>query len=135
MSGSSSQDKGWNPYLAGGLSGLVSVLSVWFAGKFLGASTTFVRSAGMLENLVIPERVEEMAYFIKTTPKIDWQLMFVLGIFIGALISALTSKTFRLSGLPDLWLKSFGPSSCTKRAIFAFFGGAIAMYGARLAGG
>lgn len=135
MIGSSSHDKGWNPYLAGGLSGLVSVGSVWLAGKFLGASTTFVRSAGMLENLIAPERVEEMAYFIKTTPKIDWQLMFVLGIFIGALISALTSKTFRLRGLPDLWLKSFGPSSHIKRAIFAFLGGAIAMYGARLAGG
>ena len=135
MIDSSSHDKGWNPYLAGGLSGLVSVLSVWIAGKFLGASTTFVKSAGMLENLVAPERVEEMAYFIKTTPKIDWQFMFVIGIFIGALISALTSRTFQLRGLPDLWLKSFGPSSHTKRGIFAFLGGVIAMYGARLAGG
>jgi uncharacterized protein len=30
------QDGGWSPYLAGALSGVVGVLSVWFAGQFLG---------------------------------------------------------------------------------------------------
>jgi hypothetical protein len=37
------EDKGWSPYLAGALAGVVSILSVWIAGKYLGASTTFVR--------------------------------------------------------------------------------------------
>ena len=130
-----SNDKGWNPYLAGGLSGLVSILSVWIAGHFLGASTTFVRSVGLLENFIAPERVEQMEYFIKTTPKIDWQWMFVVGIFIGALIAALSSKSFKWQGLPVLWQKRFGAESKRKRAVFAFTGGAIAMYGARLADG
>ena len=130
-----SNDGGWNPYLAGALSGLVSVLSVWLAGKFLGASTTFVRSAGMLEDLVAPERVAQMEYFIKTKPGIDWQWMFVTGIFIGALIAAASSKSFKWQALPDLWQQRFGTTSTGKRAVFAFAGGAIAMYGARLAGG
>ncbi|SHJ82880.1 hypothetical protein SAMN02745165_03284 [Malonomonas rubra DSM 5091] len=129
------EDKGWNPYLAGALSGLVSVLSVWIAGQFLGASTTFVRSVGLLEQLISPERVAQMEYFIKTTPKIDWQWMFVVGIFIGAFIAAKTSKSFRWQGLPDLWQQRFGPESNVKRAVFAFSGGTIAMYGARLADG
>ncbi|SHJ60846.1 hypothetical protein SAMN02745165_02749 [Malonomonas rubra DSM 5091] len=129
------EDKGWNPYLAGSLSGIVSVLSVWIAGQFLGASTTFVRSVGLLEQLFSSERVGQMEYFIKTTPKIDWQWMFVVGIFIGALIAAKTSNSFRWEGLPDLWQQRFGPKSKAKRAIFAFSGGAIAMYGARLADG
>jgi len=43
------QDGGWSPYLAGALSGVVGVLSVWFTGQFLGASTSFVRTAGMIE--------------------------------------------------------------------------------------
>ena len=128
-------DRGWNPYLAGALSGLVSVFSVWLAGKFLGASTSFVRSAAMLEELVAPERVAQMEYFIKDPPAIDWQWMFVVGIFIGALISALTSKSFKWQALPDLWQQRFGTASTGKRAVFAFSGGAIAMYGARLAGG
>jgi hypothetical protein len=49
---SADRDRGWNPYLAGALSGVVGVLSGWIAGNYLGASTTFVRSAGMLERLI-----------------------------------------------------------------------------------
>lgn len=128
-------DDGWNPYLAGAFSGLVSVFSVWLTGNFLGASTTFVRSAGLLEQVFAPERVEKMAYFVKNVPKIDWQWMFVFGIFIGALIAALTSKSFRWQGLPNMWQQRFGSNSHGKRAAFAFVGGAVAMFGARLADG
>lgn len=135
MADLSTNDGGWSPYLAGGLSGIVSILSVWIAGHFLGASTTFVRTVGLLEDFISPERVAQMEYFIKTTPKIDWQWMFVVGIFIGALIAALSSKSFKWQGLPDLWQKRFGSKSQGKRAVFAFTGGAIAMYGARLADG
>lgn len=126
--------KGWNPYLAGALSGLVSVLSVWMAGKFLGASTTFVRSAGMLEQLATPERVARMEYFLKDVPKIDWQWMFVAGILLGALIASKTAGDFRWQALPSMWEARFGPGRA-KRALIACGGGVIAMFGARLAGG
>lgn len=43
------KEKGWNPYVAGALRGLVSIGSIWFVGKYIGASTTFVRTAGMME--------------------------------------------------------------------------------------
>ncbi|HUT84636.1 MAG TPA: YeeE/YedE thiosulfate transporter family protein, partial [Thermodesulfobacteriota bacterium] len=116
-----SNDKGWSPYLAGALSGVVSVLSVWIAGKFFGASTTFVRSAGMIEKIFNAERVGTMDYFIKEAPQIDWQWMFVLGIFIGSLIASTTSGTFRLKALPDMWESRFGPGRM-KRGITAFAG-------------
>jgi ABC-type phosphate/phosphonate transport system permease subunit len=132
---SPSTDGGWNPYLAGALSGLVSVFSVAIAGHFLGASTSFVRTAGMLEELLAPQRVEQMDYFIKTVPKIDWQWMFVVGIFCGALLAAVTSRSFRWQALPDMWQQRFGADSRKKRALFAFAGGTVAMYGARLADG
>ena len=63
------KDKVWSPYLAGALSGVVLILSVWIAGKFFGASTTFVRSAGMIEKLVGAERVAQIEYFVKEVPK------------------------------------------------------------------
>jgi hypothetical protein len=50
------EDRGWSPYLAGALSGVVSILSVLMAGKYFGASTTFVRSAGLIEKLFGAER-------------------------------------------------------------------------------
>jgi hypothetical protein len=127
-------DDGWNPYLAGALSGLVLLLSVLIAGKYFGASTSFVRSAGMIEEFFAPERVSQLAYFKSKTPKIDWQWMFVIGIFLGALISSVTSASFRWQALPDMWENRFG-SSLGKRAIVAFLGAAVAMFGARLAGG
>ncbi len=128
------ENKGWSPYGAGALSGVVSILSVWVAGKFFGASTTFVRSAGMIEKLFGAERVAKMEYFIKEIPQIDWQWMFVVGILMGSLIASTTSGTFRWKAIPELWEKRFGPSK-SKRGIVAFIGGGIAMFGARLADG
>jgi len=135
MSIKTARDKSfWNPYLAGALSGLVLVASVGFAGKFFGTSTTFVRSTGMIEKIFSPERVPQMAYFIKEAPIIDWQWMFVLGIFFGALLAAKLSGTFLIQALPDMWRGRFG-DSIPKRACAAFIGGMIAMFGARLADG
>jgi uncharacterized membrane protein HdeD (DUF308 family) len=131
------QDGGWSPYLAGALSGVVGVLSVWFAGQFLGASTSFVRTAGMIEQMFGPERVAQMAYFVKTAPKIDWQWMFMVGILLGSAIAAVTSGAFKLQAVPDMWAARFGSGSgsAAGRALVAFVGGVVAMFGARLADG
>jgi len=127
-------DGGWNPYLAGALSGVVSILSVWVAGKYLGASTTFVKSAGMLEKIITPERVAQMDYFRLEVPQVDWQWMFVVGIFLGALLASFTDGSFRWQAVPDMWAQKFGPGT-GNRGLAAFGGGVIAMFGARLAGG
>ena len=124
----------WRPYLAGGLSGLVIIVSVLWTGKFFGASTSFVRSAGMLGKVFDPERVAQLEYFIRYLPQFDWQLMFVIGIFLGSLIAAVWSGSFKWQGVPDMWAEQFGTNP-VKRGVVAFFGGMIAMFGARLAGG
>lgn len=124
----------WNPYVAGSLAGLVSVGSIWAAGKYFGASTTFVRGAGFLEKLFDPEKVAKMEYFIKEKPMIDWQWMFVVGILIGAFIAAYSSGSFRVQAVPDMWKERFGENTYLRGAV-AFVGGTIAMFGARLADG
>ena len=128
------KDRGWSPYLAGALTGLVMILSVWFAGKYFGASTTFVRTAGMIEKIFSAERVATMDYFIEEAPKIDWQWMFVVGILIGSFIAARTSGSFQWQAVPDMWQLRYGKSR-VKRGVAAFLGGLVAMFGARLAGG
>jgi hypothetical protein len=126
--------KVWSPYLAGALTGLVMILSVGISGKYFGVSTTFVRSAGMIEKMFNAERVAKMNYFIKEVPKVDWQWIFVVGIFIGSLIASTTSGSFRWKALPDMWERRFGPDRL-KRGAVAFVGGVIGMFGARLADG
>jgi len=134
MTDKNSEPKGWSPYLAGALAGLLLVFSVWFTGKYIGASTTFVRAAGYVEQAFNPERVAALEYFKKELPKIDWQFLFVIGIFFGSLIASTTSKSFRIQAVPTMWESRFGASKL-KRGIVAFVGGAIAMFGARLADG
>ncbi len=128
------EPKGWNPYIAGALTGLLLVFSVWFTGKYVGVSTTFVRASGFIEKAFNAERVSKMEYFVKEMPKIDWQWMFVVGIFFGSLVASTTSKSFKWQAVPTMWEGKFGPGR-TKRAITAFVGGTVAMFGARLADG
>ncbi|SKA94637.1 hypothetical protein SAMN02745704_02595 [Paucidesulfovibrio gracilis DSM 16080] len=127
----------WNPYLAGALTGLLLVLSVWIAGKYFGASTSFVRTAGLIEQTIAPDRVAGLDYFMKYFNKnsgIDWQWMFVLGIFLGSFLSSNASHSFRWTPVPESWKNRFG-ASALKRGLAAFVGGFIALFGARLAGG
>ena len=128
------EEGGWSPYVAGALSGLVIIVSVLWTGHFFGASTSFVRSAGMLGEITGPERVKQLEYFLRYLPKFDWQLLFVVGIFLGSLLAALTSNTFKWQGVPDMWAERFGTNPAL-RGIVAFIGGIVAMFGARLAGG
>ena len=124
----------WSPYFAGALSGLVAIGSIWFVGKFFGASTSFVKTTGLIEKIFSQERIAQMPYFVKEVPAVDWQWMFVFGIAIGAFIAAKTSGTFQIKAIPDMWEESFGKQT-KSRAVFAFIGGIIAMFGARLADG
>ena len=134
------EDGGWNPYVAGALLGVLAVLSAYattiWLGKtsYLGASTTFVRVAGFIEKLFSTAHVAANASFIKEKIAIDWQFMLLIGIFIGALVSSLTDKSFKLESVPPAWAERFGPS-VARRAIAAIVGGAIAMIGARMADG
>lgn len=133
MSGNKSTTA-WNPYLCGSLAGVLAVLSVVVSGKYLGASTTFVKSVGLIEGLFAPDRVAAMDYFIKNTPRIDWQWMFVAGIFIGSLLASALTKTFKAQAVPAMWARTFGEGR-VKRGVAAFLGGILVMFGARLAGG
>ncbi len=127
----------WSPYLAGALSGLILVLSVYFVGSYFGASTSFVRTAGLIEQSIVPDHVAATDYFMKYLEKdagIDWQWMFVLGIFFGSFLSSNYSGSFSWTALPDSWRARFG-ESVSKRSVVAFIGGFIALFGVRMAGG
>lgn len=131
---------GWSPYIAGALVGLLAIASALATTKllgktnYLGASTTFVRAAGLVENIFAPEHVASNEYFKKEKVRIEWQFMLICGIFLGALVSSLTDRSFKFEAVPPTWEKRFGPS-VGKRAIGAFIGGIIAMMGARMADG
>jgi hypothetical protein len=126
--------KTWSPYLAGAAAGLVLCLSVLIAGKYFGASTTYVRSAGLLEKVVASKHVAKSSYFMRTKLKVDWQMIFVVGVILGSFASAQMSRDFTAVAIPSMWKRRFGTNKA-KRFLVAFLGGVIALFGARMAGG
>jgi uncharacterized membrane protein YedE/YeeE len=102
--------------------------------KPIGCSTAFARTSGMFEQLVRGRKVRDMAYYRQFAPEIDWEWMLVLGIVLGAFISAWLSGEFRLEWVPSLWAATFG-SDHLPRLMTAFCGGVIMGFGARWAGG
>ncbi len=124
----------WSPYIVGAAIGILSWLTLLISNKPIGCSTTFARGAGMLEKLFRGKKVEEKLYFQEVKPKVDWQFMLVIGIVIGAFLSALLSGSFRLQVVPDSWYAAFG-SSRILRIVIGFVGGIFLGFGSRWADG
>lgn len=124
----------WNPYLVGGLIGLLSMATFYFSNKPLGVSTAYGRLAGLLGYLVSKPHTDSLKFFQDKTPKVEWEVMLTLGIVVGAFLAAISGGEFSLSVVPSLWEAHFG-SSMTLRLSLAFIGGIIMAFGARLAGG
>ncbi len=128
------EDRGWNPYVAGALTGVLIVLSAYFTNNYFGASSSFVRTAGIIEKFFGPEHVARTSYLVRYAPRIDWQWFFLVGISLGALVAALFSRDFAWRSVPGMWAERFGPSALL-RAAAAFSGGFLLLVGARIAGG
>jgi len=127
----------WSPYVVGAAIGVLSWITFGVMGKALGASTTLVRWAGLIESLVAKDHVTANSYYAKyliDKPAVDWQMMLVIPMPIGALVSALLARSFQPESVPELWKWRFGPSRAV-RYLGAFLGGMLLLFGARLAGG
>jgi len=127
----------WSPYLVGARIGVLSWITFGLMNKALGVSTTFVRVAGLIEAIFSTAHVKANAYYAKNMiekPAVDWQMMLVVGVFFGALISALLGRSYKTEHVPELWASRFGPGR-GRRYLWAFIGGVLVLFGARLAGG
>ena len=129
--------KSWSPYIVGIAIGVLSWFTFATANKPIGITTAFEYTAGLTEKAATP-KVAEPYLQAKAkdgkTPKIDWEWMLVVGVFAGAWLSARISDDRSERSVPRLWEWRFGPSA-PKRLAAAFFGGALMMFGARLAQG
>jgi len=124
----------WPVYIVGIGIGVLSWLAFLLSDHPLGCSTAFARTSGMIEKLFKGSKVEEKIYFKKFAPVITWEGMLVLGIVIGAFISAKISGRFQFCWVPARWQAMIGAAPWF-RWLTALTGGVIMGFGARWAGG
>ncbi len=128
------QSGSWSPYLVGGLIGLLSMATFYFSDKPLGVSTAYARIAGMIGKVVANNHTSTLKFFQEKPPKVDWEVMLLFGLILGAMVAAFTGGETTGIWVPELWESRFG-NSVPMRLGVAFLGGAVMAYGARLAGG
>ena len=124
----------WSPYVAGAGIGLLSCLTFLLSDKPIGCSAAFARSSGMIEKLFRGQKTAQKPYYRLFAPVVDWEWMLVLGVVVGAFLSARLSGQFDLRWVPDRWASAFGPSGVV-RVVAALAGGVFVGFGARWAGG
>lgn len=122
-----------SPYIVGIGIGILSWFAFLLSDKAIGASTAYARTSGMIEK-IFNKKTLKKAYYKKFPPKIDWELMLVIGIIMGSFISAQLSGEFKLIWIPNLWQSTFGTNILT-RILVALIGGIIIGFGARWANG
>ena len=124
----------WSPYLVGALIGVLSMATFYFSDKPLGVSTSYARLAGLVGDLFSKGHTETLKFYQDKKPKIEWEVMLMFGVILGAFLAAYTGGEITHAWVPALWEDRFGPDVALRSGV-AFLGGAIMAYGARLAGG
>jgi uncharacterized membrane protein YedE/YeeE len=125
----------WNPYLVGAGLGVLSWAVFAIVNAPLGITTALSQVSGAaIEPVIGEEALKANAYWAKNMPAWDYGTLFLVGTMIGALFSAILSRTARIETVPAVWRERFGPG-VGRRLAAAFAGGILVMFGARMAGG
>ena len=106
----------------------VIVFSSFVSSRPIGASSTYPYVADLLSGLTHNEYFENIE-----TPG-HWELIFLTGAFIAGLSISIIKKEFKFTLIHSNWKKHKGNSK-PGRIIWAFIGGFILIFGARMAGG
>jgi hypothetical protein len=129
-------DKAWSPYIAGIIIGLLQIPAFLIIETALGASSSYVTVGGLVASWLDPAiaKIDYVARHISAAPKNWWQVALVVGIAVGALLSARLSNAVR-EPISPIWARALGSSSAVRRYAVAFAAGFLMLLGARIADG
>lgn len=128
------EEKYWSPYVAGVVLGLVLLATFVIMGRGLGASGALMRVTTYAVDQVSPSAVDNNPYLAQyaggnQNPLQDWLVFEIIGVIVGGLLSGMLAKRLRFK-------TDKGPNITVPfRLAFAFLGGGLMGFGARLAQG
>lgn len=124
--------RSWSPYAAGVLLGLTTAVSMAVFDRRISGSGAYVALSGYVGRALAPG---DFYWRDVVTTGATWEVYLTIGMFLGALASALASGEFKLRTMPDSqWTDVFGPSVFVRWSV-VFFGTALIEYAAGVAGG
>src|SRR4030066_88060 len=123
-----------HPYFGGVMLGIVLFLAFLLTGNGLGSSGGTTRIVTFVEDQINPAHVDRTPYLLKMAggdknPLDDW----IIPVFFGALVGGFTSGL--IFGRAKIETNKGPHISDRTRYLMAFIGGAIMVYGARMARG
>lgn len=129
------EQRSWSPYAVGAGIGALSWLSFATANKPLGITTPFESTAARLGQLAPSvSGVNDYLVSVEEPPRLDWEWALAAGVLAGSALSAHASGDVDTGLLSPTWTRRFGRGHAGRYAT-AFAGGALMMFGARLAKG
>lgn len=127
--------RAWSPYAAGIIVGLLQIPAFLLIGTALGTSSSYVTVSATLAQFLDPS-IAQIDYAAKhlNGAKNWWQVAMVVGIALGAFLSASLSGSRRGPPSP-IWQRALGPHAPVTRYAMAGLGGFVMVFGARIADG
>lgn len=135
MDGHLTQKHYTNPYLIGLLLGLVLLSTFVIMGRGLGASGVLSIATSVAVEKVAPSQTANNEFYKgylgdeTKSPWKDWLVFEILGVVIGGFVSG------AISGRNKIMVEKGPRISVAKRYMFAFVGGSLMGFGAKMARG
>ncbi|MCB1107494.1 MAG: YeeE/YedE family protein [Chlamydiia bacterium] len=123
----------WSPYIVGTLIGILLTLLFAFGYQF-GVSSGIARIGALLKHSF--SDIKAGSYFGKALQDqiiLNWKMISLIGLLLGSLVASKMTKG-EIPEKNQIWKEAFGTSKA-KRYFAAFIGGALILFGARIANG
>lgn len=126
----------WDARPAGLAMGILETFAMATAKRPLGVTSAIETAATATARAVAPGATQVNRFLVERDAArvIDWEAALVPGIALGSHLSARLAGQPSPPAVPARWERRFGPSR-VKRNAAAFVGGALMIFGARLAKG
>jgi uncharacterized membrane protein YedE/YeeE len=120
-----------SPYLIGAAIGLLNIGAFAAFRKGIGVSGAYESGAALVARRIAPDalRVNDYVKARKQAPKFDWESWLMVGTVLGGMLAARVERHSSAGASDDL------PEPSLRSPLASVTGGALLMYGARMADG